>query len=218
MMNQLTASTLCFLTIYCIIGTFGCNENYCAGVVSKCMIQEKCKCNYRADCSCCAECMQCVGAEHWHRCCDCLQMCPSSNNTVRLSAKSSVEELEPSTNMPSLFNVMAHQNSYAWKSFSYPIYSNPKVTSYPEEMLEPNIKNHYLSKSTFTTKIGECTVIYFDKCRSMSECKDTCVSVGSAAYRMFHNGCCECVGNMCEEYGMPYGKNALHCRDCLEDK
>lgn len=47
-----------------------------------------------------------------------------------------------------------------------------------------------------------CTVMYVSQCMSGSKCKATCISTGAAAYRWFFDGCCECVGSSCINYGV----------------
>lgn len=56
-----------------------------------------------------------------------------------------------------------------------------------------------------------CTVSYFDKCVPLNECQTSCDSMGATSFRWFHNGCCECVGNSCLNYGNTYPK----CRECM---
>ncbi|KAH0617169.1 hypothetical protein JD844_028909 [Phrynosoma platyrhinos] len=46
-----------------------------------------------------------------------------------------------------------------------------------------------------------CTVVYFDDCMSIHQCKISCESMGASKYRWFHNACCECIGPECIDYG-----------------
>lgn len=47
-------------------------------------------------------------------------------------------------------------------------------------------------------------------CMPFNKCKSSCTSMGSSAYRWFHDGCCQCVGEKCINYGL----NESRCRLC----
>lgn len=49
---------------------------------------------------------------------------------------------------------------------------------------------------------------------SWNKCKDNCQSMGATSYRWFHDGCCECVGSTCINYGI----NDSRCLGCPESK
>lgn len=51
-------------------------------------------------------------------------------------------------------------------------------------------------------------------CMSWNKCNAVCQSMGSTSYRWFHDGCCECIGHMCINYGI----NESRCPRCPEDK
>merc|ERR1712058_86892 len=55
-----------------------------------------------------------------------------------------------------------------------------------------------------------CTVAYMGQCMSWNKCKASCTSMGATSYRWFHDGCCECVGNQCINYGI----NQSRCIEC----
>ncbi|KAH8380006.1 hypothetical protein KR009_008483 [Drosophila setifemur] len=57
-----------------------------------------------------------------------------------------------------------------------------------------------------------CTVLYLDQCTSWNKCRQTCLKTGATSYRWFHDGCCECVGEHCVNYGI----NESRCRLCPE--
>lgn len=59
---------------------------------------------------------------------------------------------------------------------------------------------------------GLCTAVYFNVCFALKECVMSCEAMGSTSYRWFHNGCCECAGHTCLNYGNMYPK----CSDCLQ--
>lgn len=45
---------------------------------------------------------------------------------------------------------------------------------------------------------------------SWNKCRESCQSMGASSYRWFHDGCCECVGDTCINYGV----NESRCLDC----
>lgn len=47
-----------------------------------------------------------------------------------------------------------------------------------------------------------CTVAFMSQCLSWIKCKEQCQSMGANSYRWFHDGCCECVGEHCINYGI----------------
>lgn len=57
-----------------------------------------------------------------------------------------------------------------------------------------------------------CTVAYMAQCMSYGKCKDTCQSMGATSYRWFHDGCCECVGEHCINYGINESRYCIFFR------
>lgn len=55
-----------------------------------------------------------------------------------------------------------------------------------------------------------CTVAFMSQCLSWNKCKNNCQSMGASSYRWFHDGCCECVGSTCLNYGV----NESRCKGC----
>ncbi|KAG8233409.1 hypothetical protein J437_LFUL013402 [Ladona fulva] len=47
-----------------------------------------------------------------------------------------------------------------------------------------------------------CTVAYMSQCMSWNKCRSSCQSTGASSYRWFHDGCCECIGSTCINYGL----------------
>lgn len=62
-------------------------------------------------------------------------------------------------------------------------------------------KLYQLSHDSRLDKMN-CTVAFWNRYLSMSKCKKSCTSLGASQYRWFHNGCCECIGKYCVNYGM----------------
>ncbi|XP_016111238.1 twisted gastrulation protein homolog 1-A isoform X1 [Sinocyclocheilus grahami] len=192
----------------------GCNKALCASDVSKCLLQGLCQCRpSEGNCSCCKECMLCLSSL-WEECCDCVGMCnPRNYNDSPATSKSTVEELYRP--IPSLFRALTEGDA--------PI--NMMVVSFPVaeelshhenlvsflETLDSQSHNISLPSSSSVHDDGLCTVVYFDDCVSIRQCKQYCESMGGSKYRWFHNACCECIGPEC----LDYGSKAVKCMNCL---
>ncbi|XP_018320461.1 protein twisted gastrulation [Agrilus planipennis] len=188
-----------------------CNEAVCGSVVSKCLLTQSCKCDLK-NCTCCKECSACL-SYLYSECCSCVDMCPKPNDTEEsnLSTHSYVGELEK---ISGLFQVLTDEPDpqARWTTMTFPIQSD---TFYFIQKKE--IKLHMQSaeqevapiKSNGTTVIN-CTVAFMAQCMSWMKCKKSCQSMGASSYRWFHDGCCECVGDTCIDYG--YKKSS--CLKC----
>lgn len=47
-----------------------------------------------------------------------------------------------------------------------------------------------------------CTVAYLSSEMGDSKCEKSCETMGASSYRWFNDGCCECVGHSCVNYGI----------------
>lgn len=137
------------------------------------------------------------------------EMCPKPNfNDTSLASKSHVEELpEPQQD---LFVILTEEKDHLmrWTSYSYPL----KVV-----VMESIDSHKELAKSEGSDGIDvekdvqvNCTVAYMSQCMSWNKCKSSCTSMGATSYRWFHDGCCECVGTYCINYGL----NESKCYQC----
>ncbi|KAL7306764.1 hypothetical protein TKK_0001130 [Trichogramma kaykai] len=198
---------------------YGCNEAICASVVSKCMLTQSCKCDL-VTCTCCKECFSCL-SYLYDECCSCVDLCPKPNVTDNpLSKKSHVEDFnEP---VPGLFQALTAEADPhdRWLTFTYPVdfdislflakQDSSKDTKY--HLQNPDAeKNHSLKPNVMTVN---CTVAYMSECQSWNKCRQACQSMGSSSYRWFHDGCCECIGDTCINYGI----NESRCKLCPLDK
>lgn len=197
---------------------YSCNEMVCASIVSKCMLTQSCKCDMK-NCSCCKECSECL-SYLYTECCSCLEMCPKPNETSNeLSKQSHVEELE---GFPNLFNVLTSEEDpeERWRIFTFPIdfdaaLYGPNAESgmkYIMHSSDNDLKPRFEDSSKTITV--NCTVAYMAQCMSWNKCKESCLTMGASSYRWFHDGCCECVGQTCINYGI----NDSRCRECPENK
>lgn len=190
-----------------------CNEAVCAGIVSKCMLTDSCNCDLKV-CDCCKECFNCL-SYLYNECCSCVDMCPTTNSTRNgTSEKSHVEELE---SIPGLFKALTEDISVSdndddeWSVFTFPVDVDWKTDaadlpfSVPKQELDaPTELKEYITGTI------NCTVVFMKQCLSWNKCKANCQSMGAMSYRWFHDGCCECVGSTCLNYGI----NNNRCDSC----
>lgn len=189
----------------------GCNEAVCGSVVSKCLLTKSCDCDRTEDCSCCKSCFNCL-SDLYTECCSCVDMCPQINETENtLSTQSHVEDFKE--NVDALFQVLTEYPDDRWSSLTFPMdidismYSTKKeVKFYMKTQPQETIPN----RNILTLN---CTVSYWNDCMSWMKCKSSCHSMGASSYRWFHDGCCECIGKYCINYGV----NESRCHNCPVD-
>lgn len=198
----------------------GCNEAVCASVVSKCMLTQSCKCDLK-NCSCCKECFNCL-SYLYSECCSCVDMCPRPNDTDggsgsnSLGRKSHVEEF--ADHVPELFQALMSEPDaqQRWITFTFPVdfdispYFRPKLMEKEIKLRTQSAEQDVASPDTKEIMTLNCTVAYMSQCMSWNKCRASCQSTGATSYRWFHDGCCQCVGNTCINYGL----NESKCLDC----
>ncbi|KAK8722843.1 hypothetical protein OTU49_012081 [Cherax quadricarinatus] len=190
-----------------------CNEVVCASMVSKCMLTQACRCDLtnspNNNCTCCRDCAKCLGYLYTE-CCSCLGMCEPRSQVMEKTDSQVGDLAEP---FPQLFQALTGDKDpmLRWTSMTFPI-----------DLAVSDVDSNDLDKSKYklvahpqdTAQVDQvtvnCTVLYMSQCVSGSKCKDTCRSMGAAAYRWFFDGCCECVGNPCINYGV----NESRCIQC----
>jgi hypothetical protein len=143
-------------------------------------------------------------------------MCPKqSQNDSSLASKSHVEDLEEP--QQDLFAVLTEERDHLlrWTSYTIPL----KVVFLESMGSQSHRETSFASKVVKTESDGideekdlsvNCTVAYMSQCMSWNKCKSSCTSMGATAYRWFHDGCCECVGSYCTNYGI----NESKCLQC----
>lgn len=204
--------------------TLGCNKALCASDVSKCLIQELCQCRPSdGNCSCCKECMLCLGTL-WEECCDCVGMCnPKNYSDSPATSKSTVEELQRP--IPSLFRALTEGDTpINMRVWSFPVADelshHENLVSFLETLDSQQHQNVSLPGNSVhgnglhadhDGQESMCTVVYFDDCVSIRQCKQYCESMGGSKYRWFHNACCQCIGPEC----LDYGSKVVKCINCL---
>jgi len=152
-----------------------------------------------------------------------LEMCPEPNVTVdELSKKSQVEDLPDS--VVTLFTALVSEpdTQQRWESLTFPIdldidmfkpdfqkdfkllQSKFHLTIYKFKIIANAILNlENSAQDVSSTKITlNCSVVFMNQCSSWTKCKADCTSMGAKSYRWFHDGCCECVSELCLNYGL----------------
>ncbi|CAL1261974.1 unnamed protein product [Larinioides sclopetarius] len=190
-----------------------CNEAVCASIVSKCMLTQSCKCDAK-NISCSKDCFYCLDFLY-SECCSCVEMCPKTNESDNyLSMKSHVEDLpEP---FPDLFSVLTEEKDslLRWTSYTFPVEVSFISLDKDVKFITAKATDSNGGQGQLEPMAVNCTVAYMSQCMPWNKCKDSCCSMGASSYRWFHDGCCECVGSTCVNYGI----NESRCLDCPHDK
>lgn len=213
-----------FLSLWIITQVNSCNKDNCSSIVSKCLLIKTCNCTPN-NCPCLNEFLRCLGEKYSKQCCSCVDFCSKSSSKPRnvLSKKSHVEEF---SGLPELFNVLItlKPEGMEWDIVTYETNledgakdSKLNLENGMKYYVDSKNSNEYqdLEDAAFERQITKvnCSVIYIASCISWNKCRQSCQSFGASSYRWFHDGCCECVGETCINYGL----NESRCRHCPEE-
>ncbi|XP_033228567.1 twisted gastrulation protein homolog 1-A-like [Belonocnema kinseyi] len=190
--------------------TDACNEAVCGSVVSKCILRKTCDCDVKT-CSCCKECYACLG-QFYTECCACFGLCPILNSSYSsLNKLSYVEDLM--IPVPNLFHALTADPDPEgrWASFTYQD-SHFSQSIKAESVQTKNFvrEDIFVNEDISVQNADNCTVAYISDCSSLHTCKTSCSGLGATSFRWFHNGCCECIGQHCFNYGL----NESRCSKC----
>lgn len=123
----------------------GCNNIYCASVISNCLIDPSCEDgNHGEEESCRQSFADCMGI-FFDDCCNCIDMCPKGRSKRRVTerTKSSVAILD---GLPeNMFKELTDSSDKTWESFTFPI-------DYDVRKGKPKLAeqfNYYLSSMYF---------------------------------------------------------------------
>jgi len=190
-----------------------CSEQVCASIVSKCMLTQACKCDLKKDGSCVPDCAKCLG-HLYTDCCSCLDLPRCDPRPSSSDKASQVDDFEEP--FPELFNALAEEKEpeLKWTSMTFPIDMAPSQAKkkFPKKVYTSLAPSNPQDTAPPEQVTVNCTVLYMSQCMSSNKCKETCKSMGAAAYRWFFDGCCECVGLSCINYGV----NESRCIQCPE--
>ncbi|XP_039498518.1 protein twisted gastrulation [Drosophila santomea] len=187
----------------------GCNEVVCGSVVSKCLITQSCQCKLN-DCHCCKDCLNCLG-ELYIECCGCLDMCPKHKDALpSLTPRSEIGDIE---GVPELFDTLTAEDDEGWSTIRFSMRAGFKQRVQGGDAATGS-SNGNGNGNAGSASVTLCTVIYVNSCIRANKCRQQCESMGASSYRWFHDGCCECVGENCLNYGI----NESRCRGCPEDQ
>jgi len=180
-----------------------CNKKLCASVVSKCQLTQACKCEINralGECSCCHNCTQCLGSDYT-LCCACLGLCEPPSD-MSLTRQTQVGDIEAPFHQLFVELTAIPDPRGRWTSYSFPMDAGLDINSVKYDVVPHD------APSGATT--ANCSVMYMAQCMSVTKCHDNCSKNGAASFRYFYDGCCECVGLTCLNYGI----NESRCSQC----
>lgn len=76
-----------------------------------------------------------------------------------------------------------------------------------------SVNNILLFISGTSSHRHQCKVAFYNTCITREDCISSCSSMGASKYRWFRNGCCQCIGSRCHDFGE---LNPL-CKECQAD-
>ena len=107
-------------------------------------------------------------------------------------------------NSPTLFQALTDQDDTQgrWSVVTFPI--DIDMTDFMPINKKPvTVDTSQVDQVLVEDKVTvNCSVAYMAQCMSWNKCKASCTSMGATSYRWFHDGCCECVGSQCINYGI----------------
>ena len=157
-------------------------------------------------CPCCKKCFACLDYLQ-AECCSCVGLCRNSVNQtepVMDRPKSIIGDIRVPT--PMLWDALMEgaDPSDRWEKITYPVDYVPVRHNPQETLIEDDVRNK------------NCTVAFLNNEMGDSKCEKSCDSMGSTSYRWFNNGCCECIGHNCVNYGVNEAKCGFLIEEHLE--
>lgn len=177
-----------------------CDSGVCDLIVAKCNLLNRCDCKVKREVSCFKECVDCL-EEKFGVCCACVGLCPRKLGDSHSSHVANITRTDQQ-----LFEILTETDDlYGRWSINSPRtglqVSHPELGQIEIAYRRDNNNLSSISHDPNLEKL-KCTVAFINKHLSMAKCKHFCTSMGASAYRWFHDGCCECVGKNCVNYGI----------------
>lgn len=206
-------SDISLIFVLCLLSSFfglleGCDEFQCASIISKCMLNQSCKCDWTTgtETACYRDCVRCLGYEHFVDCCSCVDICPANyTNKFNPIENSVVEVFE---GVPALFDEFVQLKMF-WKVITFRTHVKNHLNS--TVLAHSSVRERHHSRRNKAVK--KCSVLYLDNCTPLNKCSTFCRSTGASSYRWFRNGCCECIGSRCPTHGL----KKIRCQLCQKD-
>ncbi|XP_043213008.1 twisted gastrulation protein homolog 1-A-like isoform X1 [Amphibalanus amphitrite] len=218
-LRTVSAAVCLLLALWWTTPGLACNEAVCASIVSKCMLTGSCKCDMTdlSNCTCCKECSECLD-NLYEECCYCFKMCPKPERSWSdLAMHSEVEEFhDPEIG---LFSTLTnkHDPKQRWISYTFPVDHQIVDFGHKYQIRIVSVDESAPEGGTEPQQVTvNCTVAYLTQCRSWAKCSFSCQTMGARSVRWFHNGCCECIGSTCINFGINESR-CLGCSDGIED-
>lgn len=189
-----------------------CDEDHCKSIITRCTEAGKCNCNVRENKWCVKDCIDCLDGD-FGRCCGCVdRLCP--RQVVETYSSHVGETIK---NDQALFETLTETDDIhgRWAVFSY---TTGFQIPHPElGQIEFAYRRHDNNRTDIShdpnLKKLKCTVAFINKHLGLDKCRQYCSSMGAIAHRWFHDGCCECVGENCMNYGIDKPK----CNNSADD-
>lgn len=102
---------------------------------------------------------------------------------------------------------------FRWEVVTFPVDLHPAQVYKPGQHHGSSENNQVLLFSQEDLVTVNCTVAYLDQCTGKSKCKNSCQTMGASAAKWFEDGCCECIGYNCINYGI----NESRCSKCSRE-
>ena len=178
-------------------------------------------------CTCCEQCKKCLDYL-LHECCSCVGLCPKPNATELASQQDSVVfDFTAETVEPTLWESLtaSQDEENRWVAFTFPVDIHPAqvkgsgaltqkfsaaTSASPASALEPEQEVLLLEKETPQLVTVNCTVSFLSQRMAKQKCKTNCATMGASAGRWFEDGCCECVGHNCQNYGVAQSRSGCY--------
>nr|CAB3267390.1 twisted gastrulation protein homolog 1-like [Phallusia mammillata] len=219
-----------------------CDKATCASIVSYCLVEGSCSCNPSENCSCCADCAVCLGDLYRRCCdCVGLRKTsnytaslPTITSTVAVLDDPLPELFQSYTDhqqpklrytilrFPIVEELAAHRHRHHHQRHRQNSQRGHVETVRKESRADFTSQSYWndvqmVLRRTYDYDIRPdsptlCSVTYFDRCLSLNQCVQSCAQMGASSYRWFHNGCCECAGSSCLNYGNMYP----NCTECMQ--
>ncbi len=169
-------------------------------------------------CDCCNRCQRCLDYLY-AECCSCVGLCPHPSATELAAIPESVVftfSEEKGEVVPSLWESLTETSDSRWDPITYPVDIPPtkvkgsaavtaklKLMPSSSSSSPDEVDAMMLGKDSPAQLVTvNCTVVFQTEQMGKHKCRSNCVSMGATSGRYFRDGCCECVGHNCQNYGV----------------
>jgi len=87
-------------------------------------------------------------------------------------------------------------------ALTYPVDIHPSLVVTGNTGVQTPSPEEPTTPATPVTVTVNCTVAFLTQRMSKHKCESNCATMGATAMRWFEDGCCQCVGHHCQNYGV----------------